>query len=45
MRQLSEESGTAFLVVTHDGELAGKMDRQMHMQDGLLTDSALEQGE
>lgn len=45
MRQLSEESGTAFLVVTHDGELAGKMDRQMHMQDGLLTDSALELGE
>ncbi|MFA0521819.1 lipoprotein-releasing system ATP-binding protein LolD, partial [Vibrio sp. 10N.222.55.E8] len=20
----------------HDGELAGKMDRQLHMQDGLL---------
>lgn len=36
MRQLNEESGTVFLVVTHDGELAGKMDRQMYMQDGLL---------
>lgn len=36
MRQLNQESGTAFLVVTHDGELAGKMDRQLIMQDGLL---------
>lgn len=38
MRELNRESGTAFLVVTHDGELAGKMDRQLHMQDGLLVD-------
>ncbi len=36
MRQLNRESGTAFLVVTHDGELAAKMDRQMQMQDGVL---------
>ncbi len=36
MRELNRESKTAFLVVTHDGELAGKMDRQLHMQDGLL---------
>lgn len=36
MRKLNQESGTAFLVVTHDVELAGKMDRQLHMQDGLL---------
>lgn len=36
MRELNTESGTAFLVVTHDGELAAKMDRQLHMQDGLL---------
>ncbi|EGU46945.1 ABC transporter, ATP-binding protein [Vibrio ichthyoenteri ATCC 700023] len=38
MRELNRESGTAFLVVTHDGELAGKMDRQLHMKDGLLVD-------
>ncbi len=38
MRELNQESGTAFLVVTHDGELAAKMDRKMHMQDGLLLD-------
>lgn len=36
MRELNREYDTAFLVVTHDGELAGKMDRQLHMQDGLL---------
>jgi len=36
MRELNKESGTAFLVVTHDSELAAKMDRQLHMQDGLL---------
>ncbi len=36
MRELNREFNTAFLVVTHDGELATKMDRQMHMQDGLL---------
>ncbi|MEZ8106670.1 lipoprotein-releasing ABC transporter ATP-binding protein LolD [Vibrio cortegadensis] len=38
MRELNKESGTAFLVVTHDGELAEKMDRQLHMRDGLLVD-------
>ncbi|ELR67555.1 Lipoprotein releasing system ATP-binding protein LolD [Photobacterium marinum] len=36
MRKLNRESGTAFLVVTHDNELAGKLDRCMHMQDGVL---------
>lgn len=36
MRQMNQEFGTAFLVVTHDSELAAKMDRQMYMQDGLL---------
>ncbi len=36
MRELNQESQTAFLVVTHDQELALKMDRQFTMQDGLL---------
>ena len=40
MRQLNRESGTAFLVVTHDGELARKMDKQLHMKDGLLVSTA-----
>ncbi|MBY6197943.1 lipoprotein-releasing ABC transporter ATP-binding protein LolD [Vibrio hangzhouensis] len=39
MRTLNREYGTAFLVVTHDNELAAKMDRQLHMQDGLLVDA------
>ena len=38
MKELNQESGTAFLIVTHDGELAAKMDKQLHMQDGLLFD-------
>lgn len=37
MRKLNQESGTAFLVVTHDKELASKLDRCMHMKDGVLT--------
>ncbi|PSW21143.1 lipoprotein-releasing ABC transporter ATP-binding protein LolD [Photobacterium sanctipauli] len=36
MRKLNKESGTAFLVVTHDNELAAKLDHCMHMQDGEL---------
>ena len=36
MRELNNESGTAFLVVTHDNELADKLERQLHMQDGLF---------
>ncbi|WP_261885533.1 lipoprotein-releasing ABC transporter ATP-binding protein LolD [Vibrio pomeroyi] len=44
MRELNREYDTAFLVVTHDGELAGKMDRQLHMQDGLLVNVEKEEG-
>ncbi|SHO58812.1 lipoprotein-releasing ABC transporter ATP-binding protein LolD [Vibrio quintilis] len=36
MRELNELSKTAFLVVTHDQELANKMDRKLFMKDGLL---------
>lgn len=36
MRELNRESGTAFLVVTHDTELAGKLDKQLQMKDGEL---------
>ena len=34
MRELNQESGTAFLVVTHDTALATKLDKQLSMQDG-----------
>lgn len=36
MCQLNSELGTAFVVVTHDRELAGKLHRQLHMVDGVL---------
>ncbi|OCG69661.1 lipoprotein releasing system, ATP-binding protein [Gilliamella sp. Occ3-1] len=38
--KLNREHGTAFLVVTHDLELANKLDKQMVMRDGQLSDSA-----
>lgn len=36
MRELNSESKTAFVVVTHDRELAQKMGRQFSMKDGVL---------
>jgi lipoprotein-releasing system ATP-binding protein len=36
MCQLNNELGTAFVVVTHDRELASKLHRQVHMVDGAL---------
>ncbi len=36
MCQLNQELDTAFVVVTHDRELAGKLHRQVHMVDGVL---------
>jgi lipoprotein-releasing system ATP-binding protein len=39
MLQLNREQGTSFIVVTHDPELAARMDRTCHLIDGkLLTD-------
>ena len=36
MRELSRDSSTAFLVVTHDMQLARQMDRVLSLQDGKL---------
>ncbi|NKF52434.1 lipoprotein-releasing ABC transporter ATP-binding protein LolD [Shewanella sp. WXL01] len=36
IRELSQQFGTAFVVVTHDYKLAAKMDRQLTMKDGKL---------
>ncbi len=39
MRRLNEQFKTAFLVVTHDKELANKLDRQLLMLDGRFVES------
>lgn len=36
MLRLTRERGTAFVVVTHDHELAARMDHQYELHDGLL---------
>jgi len=38
MRELNQELGTSFIVVTHDQMLAKRLDRQLWMQDGRLGD-------
>ncbi len=36
MQQLNEKFNTSFIVVTHDLELAGRMQRRLHLVDGVL---------
>ncbi|MGL4860996.1 MAG: lipoprotein-releasing ABC transporter ATP-binding protein LolD [Enterobacteriaceae bacterium] len=36
LTRLNRDRGTAFLVVTHDLELAGRLERQLEMSDGRL---------
>lgn len=36
IRELANQLGTAFVVVTHDHKLAGRMDRQLMMKNGYL---------
>ncbi|WP_354625604.1 lipoprotein-releasing ABC transporter ATP-binding protein LolD [Psychromonas sp. MME2] len=39
IKDLNNELGTAFVVVTHDQQLANKLDRQLHMISGILQDN------
>lgn len=43
MRELNRELGTAFVVVTHDRELASQLDIQYEMHNGVLQDAVVEQ--
>jgi lipoprotein-releasing system ATP-binding protein len=38
MLKLNEQHQTSFLIVTHDPELGGKMQRVLRLDDGLLVD-------
>ncbi len=38
MLELNQEMHVSFLVVTHDPDLAGRMDNVLHMEDGLFVD-------
>lgn len=40
IKTLNQELGTAFVVVTHDQQLANKLDRQEHMVSGILQDKS-----
>ena len=39
LTELNRELGTAFIVVTHDQQLANKLDRQLYMSNGILQEA------
>jgi lipoprotein-releasing system ATP-binding protein len=40
MLQLAREHNTAFVLVTHDGSLAARCDRQLHLNAGKLSSTS-----
>ena len=38
MREINQATGTTFVLVTHNPEVAGSCDRVIHMRDGLVID-------
>ncbi len=42
--ELNRESGISFVVVTHDRDIAGHMDRILELESGALVEHVSEQG-
>jgi putative ABC transport system ATP-binding protein len=42
MRQINQTTGTTFILVTHDADVAAACDRVIHMRDGVVTDDKLQ---
>ncbi|NOQ35029.1 MAG: lipoprotein-releasing ABC transporter ATP-binding protein LolD [Methylococcaceae bacterium] len=43
MQELNQELHVSFLIVTHDADLANRMDTVLHMEDGLIVDALTEE--
>jgi ABC-type lipoprotein export system ATPase subunit len=42
MREINLLTGTTFILVTHDPDVAEACDRVIHMRDGVVTDDTVE---